>query len=234
VTDGELSFYYHVTGDILEEISLSTLSRISTDFKVQIYVPVDSGLSFWYNIAGDITAEYDLRTVSNLELSKSTKKIVSVDLITTSKLDFWKQARYLRILDLHTVSTMVPETILNAGYVDVIQFGSLVLKSAKPSGTREYSFPCAEKRLLDGSRSLHVRAGTSYIGKFTFETDNYADIQALFNMIGTLQTLRVYGVPYRNCMIWSPIEVKQYKPKLARWVINMTVYQDTSRTGITS
>lgn len=234
MTDGELSFYYHVSGDIEEQLSLSTNSVLSASSSRILYTPTDSGLSFYYHISGNITEELAVNTHSSLLLAKNTKKNLSIGLNTQSSLEFWKQMRYLCVLNVSTVSSLSVQDILNAGYLDIIQFGNLVLDNAQPDGNREYSFPCTEKRLLDGSRSLHVRGGISYVGKFTFITREYADIQALFNMVGTLQTLRVYGVPYRNCMVWSPIQIYQPKPQLSLWQVDITIYQDTSKTSITS
>jgi hypothetical protein len=234
MTDGELSFYYHVSGDIETDLSLSTISELFPSSNRVIYTPTDAGLTFWYHISGNITQELNLNTRHSLSLDRNIKKILPISLNTVSTLDIWKQTRYLCVLNVQTVSSLTAEDILNAGYQDIIQFGSLVLDNAEPDGKREYSFPCAEKRLLDGSRSLHVRGGISYVGKFKFVTREYADIQALFNMVGTLQTLRVYGVPYRNCMVWSPIQVFQPRPQHSRWEVEITVYQDTSKTSITS
>ena len=234
MTDGELSFYYHISGDIGADLSLSTISELFPSSNLTLYTPTDAGLSFWYHVSGNITEELDLRTRSSLALTRNIKQTIPIRLNTVSTLDLWKQTRYLCILNVQTVSSLAAEGILNAGYQDIIQFGSLMLENAEPDGNREYSFPCAEKRLLDGSRSLHVRAGISYFGKFKFVTREYADIQALFNMVGTLQTLRVYGVPYRNCMVWSPIQVFQPRPQHSRWEVEFTVYQDTSKTSITS
>lgn len=123
---------------------------------------------------------------------------------------------------------------MNAGYEDVIMFGDLILTSAQPEAEIEYSFPCKAVRLLDGSQSLHTSANLAFVGNYVFMTADYNDVQSLFNKVGTYQTLRVWGKPYRNCMIWSPIKVKQPKKKFNRWVVKFPVYMDTSLTTTTS
>ncbi|HWQ65153.1 MAG TPA: hypothetical protein VN429_12100 [Methanospirillum sp.] len=229
-----LSFWFDVPGQISVDLSLASTSQIGVEDVYTPYVGTEDGLTFWFNVPGKIVQDLALSTVSTISLTKNVKLIRNLSINTGSSLSIYKSIKFLKQLEINTVSEIVSTLVMNAGYENIIMFGSLVLSEAQPEAEIEYNFPCKAVRLLDGSQSLHSVANLAFVGNYIFKTYDYNDVQALMNMVGTYQTLRVWGKPYRNCMIWSPIKVRQPKKRFSAFVVTFPVYMDTSLTTITS
>ena len=113
-------------------------------------------------------------------------------------------------------------------------FGQVILRYAKYDDIDEIDFPFREKRLYGGYRSIRSKNVRGYSGSFVAETDDYNDIQALIDLIGTAKTLRIWGKPYRNCYIKPPIRIKTVKKGVNRWIYWVSIYQDSAITEVSA
>ena len=232
--DRGVQFDHDITGYQL--IGLTAEIGISSDLTANFVIPRarEAGIIFSHDIAG----KQSIQLEAVLGVSPSTDEVIgrviqpgaTIGIIPELSTAFRLPRKFSAYLGITASCTAA----LNVGYTTQIMFGSLVLRKARPVDWDETELSCREGKIWDGTKALNVDPVTGFQGKFRFFPVNYNDIYALFAMVSTKQTLRVYGVPYRNCMIWGRIRKRQLKPGVAAWVVEIEVRQDTCYTGQTA
>lgn len=233
--DLDITFTHDVAGE--QTLSKSSDIGITAGFTIDVDSPLTqvAQLTFYHSVAGTQTLSF----ASELGVTTAKTQTVGNGIYLESDIGITPELQQYFILprkfaaDLGITAGFT--LVLNVGFTDVIMFGDLTLNKAIAIDWDEISLNCREAKIWDGSVSLQVDTISGFYGRYRFFPTDYNDIYSLLAKVGTKQTLRIYGVPYRNCMIFGTIKKKQVKPpRLALWGVEVEFRQDTCFTGQTA
>lgn len=194
----------------------------------------ENGITFSHDIAGhqtiQMSAQLGTTQVSSRTISIFERFYPNVGVTSGLK----NQVQYLNSMSATLGITVSYTLTLNAGFSNVISFGSLVLPNAKPIDWDTIPLSCRTARIWDGTESLEVMPVRGFSSQYRFITKDYNDIENLIDMVGKPYTLRVYGKPYRNCYLWGEIKKKQIKQGYSLFVVEIEIKQDSCMNGITA
>lgn len=194
----------------------------------------EAGLTFSHDIAGLQILDFAV----NLGLSSVEDEILDIIELFPVSLgvspDLSNQFALIRSFHVNIGISVSFSLSLNVGFTNIISFGSLTLANAEPIGWDEIDLSVREVKIWNGTTALDGDPVTGIYSCYRFWPRDWNDIESLLAMAGTKQTLRVYGKPYRNCMLVGKIRRKQIKKGLALWCLEIEVKQDTCMTGITA
>jgi len=193
-----------------------------------------AGIAFNHDIAGIQT----IQMASTIGMSSVDNPHVSI--IELGEVDLGISPELLnpfvlyRTFNVSTTISAVFSIALNVGFLDIITFGELTLLDAEPTDWDEITLSTREAKIWDGTTALDGDPVIGFYGKYRFYPRDYNDIIALYAMAGKKYTLRVHGVPYRNCMLVGKIRKRQHLKNYALWTVEIEIKQDTCMTGITA
>jgi len=232
--DAGVLFSHDVAG--FQTIELLANLQTATTKKVTYVCPTlaEAGISFSHDIAGKQTIGFSIGLSATPTEDEFLKVIESFPAsISVSSLISHPFKLYRYFSSDIGISTGLSLS-LNVGYTDVITFGSLTLNKAEPIDWDEIELSVREAKIWDGTTALDGDPVIGFYGTYRFWPRDWNDIESLLAMAGTKQTLRVYGKPYRNCMLVGKIRKKQIKKGYALWCVEIEIKQDTCMTGITA
>lgn len=229
-----LDFSYDIAGHdewIIESYSETDL--IPT-IESHIYTKNSGPLTFSYGIAGHQNEQFQTFTATSTEAGNKRRIKARFELSSLTSSSLKRVWNIRKSFSSSSVSWLDAETTLNLGYADDIYFGPVKLPHARYDDVDRLTFPFREKILYGGYRSIRSANVRGFTGTFNAATNDWNDIQALLDLIGTPRTLRIWGKPYRNCYIKPDIEIETVKKGLNRWYYKITFVQDSAIVGISS
>ena len=192
------------------------------------------GLSFTHSVSGNTAVKLraDIGLTPAYEEIINLQEHLEASLIITPELFTKTKCKIHSTITFGLTPTLTVR--MNVGYTDIIQFGSLVLQKARRIDWNEITLSCRSANIYDGSEALEVDPILGYYEKFRWFPTSDEEIKTLKSMIGKPYTLRVWGTPYRNVMLWGKLRIRQPRRGVSLWIVEGEFKQDTCRTGITA
>lgn len=229
-----LDFSYDIAGHDDWIIDAYSETDLVPTIESHIYTRNSGPLSFSYGIAGHQAEQFQLYTRTSPEIRNTRRINARFDASALTRITFKRIWNIRESFSSSSVTWLDVTTTLNLGYADDVYFGSVKLPHARYDDVDRLTFPFREKILYGGYRSIRSANVRGFTGTFKAATNDWNDIQALLDLIGTPRTLRIWGKPYRNCYIKPDIEIETVKKGLNRWYYKITFVQDSAIVGISS